>query len=195
MKVRVAELLTSSPSPTHFPASELPEVAFLGRSNVGKSSLLNALAQRKQLARTSSTPGKTRLIHFFRVVVGSRELVLVDLPGYGWAKVSRKERESWQHLVESYLADRPQLRAAILLQDLRREFGEDEVLLLAWLAEHGVPALVVLTKADKLKSMRRKQRVEELRAQIPLPPDQVVVTSAEKRTGLDALWRAIHVRL
>lgn len=195
MKVRVAELLTSSPSPTHFPASDLPEVAFLGRSNVGKSSLLNALAQRKQLARTSSTPGKTRLVHFFRVVVGSRELVLVDLPGYGWAKVSRKERESWQHLVESYLADRTQLRAAVLLQDLRREFGEDEVLLLAWLAEHGVPVLVVLTKADKLKSMRRKRRVEELRAQIPLPPDRVVVTSAEKRTGLDELWRAIHARL
>jgi GTP-binding protein len=195
VKVPIAELLTSSPSQAHFPASELPEVAFLGRSNVGKSSLLNALAQRKQLARTSATPGKTRLIHFFRVVVGSRELVLVDLPGYGWAKVSRKERASWQHLVESYLGDRSQLRAAILLQDLRREFSEDEVLLLAWLAERGVPALVVLTKADKLKSMRRKQRVEELRRQIPLPAGQVVVTSAEKRTGLDDLWRAIHARL
>jgi GTP-binding protein len=195
VKITLAELLTSSPSRAHFPASELPEVAFLGRSNVGKSSLLNALAQRKQLARTSSTPGKTRLIHFFRLLAGRCEFVLVDLPGYGWAKVSHKERASWRNLVESYLGARPQLRVAILLQDLRRDFGEDEDLLLAWLAERGVPACVALTKADKLKPMRRQQRVAELRSQIPLPPEQVIVTSAETRTGLDDLWRAIYARL
>jgi GTP-binding protein len=192
MKIRNAELVISCSSPAQFPESGLPEVAFLGRSNVGKSSLLNALVQRKKLARTSSTPGKTRLIHFFRVEIGGAELMLVDLPGYGWAKVSRKERSSWQKLVESYLESRPVLRAAMLLQDLRRDFSEDETLLLEWLAERDVPSLVVLTKVDKLKPMRRKARIRVLTKELEAPTLALLPTSSQSGEGIDPLWRQIH---
>lgn len=192
MKIKRAELAISCGRPEQFPATGLPEIAFLGRSNVGKSSLLNALVQRKKLARTSSTPGKTRLVHFFHVEAGSDELYLVDLPGYGWAKVSRRERESWQSLIESYLAHRPTLRAAMLLQDLRRDFSEDETLLLEWLAERDVPALIVLTKTDKLKPMRRKARIAELCRSLDVP---TVATSSLSGEGIDALWRQIHERV
>jgi GTP-binding protein len=195
MKIQSAELLISVAKPRDFPRTELPEVAFLGRSNVGKSSLLNRVVNRKKLARTSSTPGKTRLIHFFRVVAGSSELLLVDLPGYGWAKVSRRERESWGAMVEGYLQDRPPLRAAILLQDLRRDFSEDETLLLEWLSERDVPALVALTKADKLKPMRRKARIRELRDQLGLATGRVIATSSQTGQGIDELWRAIRTLL
>jgi GTP-binding protein len=166
-------------------------VAFLGRSNVGKSSLLNALVQRKKLARISSAPGKTRLIHFYRVERPGLEINLVDLPGYGYAKVSKSERAGWRGLVESYLEGRPSLRAAVLLQDLRRDISEDETLLIDWLHEREIPVVLAITKVDKLKSMRRKARLNELQKSIELPKSCVVATSAEKRIGIDALWRAI----
>ena len=195
MKIRAAELMISCASPGQFPSGELPEVAFLGRSNVGKSSLLNALVRRKQLARTSGTPGKTRLVHFFRVVAGDDELAFVDLPGYGWARVSRRERESWGRLVEGYLDDRPPLRLAILLQDLRRDFSPDETRLLDWLAERGVCWQVVVTKADKLKPMRRAERLAALHRQLDCPGAALVITSSETRQGIDDLWRVIRVRI
>ena len=192
MKIHRAELLQSCGHARQFPSDGLPEIAFLGRSNVGKSSLLNALVGRKQLARTSGTPGKTRLIHFFRVVAGGDEMALVDLPGYGWARVSRKERQSWAKLVEGYLEDRESLRLAILLQDLRRDFSEDETLLLDWLEERGVAWQVVITKADKLKPMRRAKRLKELVGQLDRKGVQLVATSSQSRQGLDDVWRAVH---
>lgn len=191
MKIRNAELVISCSSPSQFPAPSLPEVAFLGRSNVGKSSLLNALVQRKKLARTSNTPGKTRLIHFFRVEIGGAPLMLVDLPGYGWAKVSRKERASWRSLIESYLESRPVLRAAMLLQDIRRDFSEDETLLLEWLAERDVPSILVLTKADKLKPMKRKARIAFLEKGLDAPTHAFLPTSSQSGDGIDRLWRQI----
>lgn len=191
MKIKSAELVVSCARPPEFPAEGLPEVALLGRSNVGKSTLLNALARRRKLARTSGTPGKTRLIHFFRLELEAGPLLLVDLPGYGWARVSRRERETWRHMVEGYLGERRALRLAVLLQDLRRDFSDDETLLLDWLAERQIPALMVLTKADKLKPMRRAARARELRKQIGAPDGRVVITSAQTRQGIDELWRAI----
>jgi GTP-binding protein len=195
MKILRAELVTVASRAAGFPPPELPEVAFLGRSNVGKSSLLNRLVNRKQLARTSTTPGKTRLVHFYRIERAHAALCFVDLPGYGYAKVSQKERRSWQRLVESYLEGRSALRAAVLLIDLRRDASEDERLLLAWLAERGIPALVALTKSDKLGPGARGARARALAAGLGLPADRVLVTSAEHGLGIPDLWRAIDSHL
>ena len=192
MKILRAEPLDAAADPGGFPAPGRPEVAILGRSNVGKSSLINKLVARKSLARTSRTPGKTRLIHWYRVERSpGGEIWLVDLPGYGYAKVSKQERQRWQKLVENYLEGRETLRVAVLLQDLRREVSQDENLLLEWLAERDVPTVVALTKCDKLKPMRRAQRVKQLRAQLGLPAARVIPTSAEKGFGIPELWRAL----
>jgi GTP-binding protein len=190
MKILEAELIASAPRIEKLPPSGLPEIAFLGRSNVGKSSLLNALARRKKLARTSGTPGKTRELVLFRIRTDRGEIGLVDLPGYGWAKVSRKERDSWQRLVEGYLSRRPELRLAILLQDIRRSWTEDESLLLEWLAERKLPGRVVLTKTDKLKLMKRKERIRTLTSEIGEGFGKPIPTSSQKGEGLDLVWRA-----
>jgi GTP-binding protein len=190
MKILEAELIASAPRIDDLPSSGLPEIAFLGRSNVGKSSLLNALARRKKLARTSSTPGKTRGLVLFRIRTDRGDIGLVDLPGYGWAKVSRKERESWGKLVEGYLAGRPELKLAILLQDLRRSWSEDESLLLQWPAKQNVPGRVVLTKTDKLKLMKRKERIRSLTAEIGDGFGKPISTSSQKGDGMDLVWRA-----
>ncbi len=193
--IQKADHLASCADRADFPAPAAPEVALLGRSNVGKSSLLNRLVSRKQLARISATPGKTRLIHFYTVKLASGELRLVDLPGYGWARVSRGERARWQRLVESYLEGRASLRLALLLQDLRRDPSDDETLLLDWLGEHGIPSAVALTKVDKLKPMRRKARVHALRGVLGLPAERIVATSARTGQGIDELWQLIGTRL
>jgi GTP-binding protein len=191
MKVLEAELVASAPRVDLLPRVGLPEIAFIGRSNVGKSSLLNALARRRRLARTSGTPGKTRELVLFRIRTDAGEIGFVDLPGYGYAQVSKSERESWRRLAEGYLANREALRLAIVLQDLRRDFGEDERLLLEWLAEQGVPGRVVLTKVDKLKSMRRKERIRLLSAEIGDAFGRPIATSAESGEGLAELWRVL----
>jgi GTP-binding protein len=190
-----AEWMAAAAEAVRFPAPGAPEFAFLGRSNVGMSSLLNRLVGRKGLAKTSATPGKTRLVHWYRVTRRERELWLVDLPGYGYAKVSRKERERWQPLVESYLGGRPTLRAAVLLQDLRRDWSEDEALLCDWLREREVPVLVALTKTDKLKPMRRAQRVRKLVAATGLAKASVIPTSAQTGAGIPELWNALEAQL
>ncbi|MDJ0787882.1 MAG: ribosome biogenesis GTP-binding protein YihA/YsxC [Myxococcota bacterium] len=191
-RVLSAEWLASAADRSGWPTGGLPEVAFLGRSNVGKSSLLNKLVNRRGLARTSSTPGKTRLLHFFTVKRTTRDVVFVDLPGYGYAKVAMAERKRWRGMIESYLGAREELRAAVLLQDVRRDFSEDEELLVAWLAERSIPVLVALTKVDKLNQKQRAARLRALRGALPVQADWWIETSATKGRGLDLLWRRLE---
>jgi GTP-binding protein len=196
MRIRDARIVATAVGPAGFPREGVPEIAFLGRSNAGKSSLLNALAGRRELARVSSTPGKTRALHFFHIERLDDEdrastLLFVDLPGYGFARVARSERAAWQRLVESYLTGRAPLRAAVLIQDLRRDVSEDERELVAWLAERGIPVLVALAKSDKLKAGARGLRLRALRADYGLDEACVFATSAKTRLGIDALWAAL----
>jgi len=192
VKILRAEHLAAAARPEDFPKPGAPEIAFLGRSNVGKSSLINRLVQRRSLARTSHTPGKTRLVHWYRLERSAGELWLVDLPGYGYARVSKQARRGWQQLVERYLEARPSLRVALLLQDLRRDLSDDERLLIQWLDARRVPVLVALTKCDKLKPMRRAARVRALREQLAQPVEHVIATSAQQGLGLPQLWRALE---
>ena len=193
MKILAAELLTSAAGPEGFPAHALPEVAILGRSNVGKSSLINRMTARRSLARASATPGKTRLLNFFRITRPEGELVLVDLPGYGYARVSKQERRGWQALIESYLARRPNLRLAILLQDVRRDPGPDEIDLLPWLAARAVRVVGAATKVDRLSARERAARLGALAAAgLRL---EWIATSGRTGEGIEALWAAIDAAL
>jgi GTP-binding protein len=170
------------------PESSLPEVAFAGRSNVGKSSLLNSLVRRKSFARVSRTPGRTREINFFRV---NNTFVLVDLPGYGYARISKARKAEWRPMIESYLRRTTQLRGIVLLLDIRREPSEDDRAMLDFLAELGVPTIVALTKADKLTKADAREKVAEVSRMLALEPDQVIQFSAQTGEGRVELLEAI----
>jgi GTP-binding protein len=191
LKILNAEFITSATEPSQFPAGGLPEIAFAGRSNVGKSSLLNALLGRKSLARVSRTPGRTRLLNFFRVVVSDKngaEFVFVDLPGYGYAKVAKAVREQWGPMIEGYLSARSALRGVVLLTDVRR--GEqDEINLVRWVQEQGLGLIAVATKIDKLPHGQRVQGIRDLESLLDVP---VIGCSAETGEGMDAVWKAIR---
>src|SRR5919205_3816011 len=153
------------------PPSDLPEVAFAGRSNVGKSSLLNTLVRRRSFARVSRTPGRTREINFFRVNNG---FVLVDLPGYGYARISKEKKAEWRPLIEAYLKQTSQLRGIVLLLDIRREPSDDDRAMLDFLADVEVPTIVALTKTDKLSKTAARQRTTEIARALALDSDQVI---------------------
>lgn len=170
------------------PDSPLPEVAFAGRSNVGKSSLLNSLVRRKSFARVSRTPGRTREINFFRVNNG---FVLVDLPGYGYARISREKKSEWRPMIESYLRRTTQLRGIVLLLDIRREPSDDDRAMLDFLAEVEVPTIVALTKTDKLSKAMAQERAAEISRALALEPDQVIPFSAHTGEGRVELLEAI----
>jgi GTP-binding protein len=176
------------------PSGDLPQVAFAGRSNVGKSSLINRLLgrTRKTIARVSSTPGKTQEINFFRIgarLDGDRdtEFFLVDLPGYGYAKVPLAVRDSWKPLIESYLSRTSALRGVVQLIDMRHDPTTGDRQMLEYLAELGLPTIVVLTKSDKLGVAARSKRERELLAALELPRDQVIAFSAVTGAGRDEL--------
>jgi GTP-binding protein len=171
------------------PDTQLPEVAFAGRSNVGKSSLLNRLIGRKKMARVSNTPGRTREVNFFRI---NDAFVLADLPGYGYARASKDMREAWKPLIESYLSVTTALRGVVLLLDARRDPTPDDLLMRSWLGELGVPTLIALTKTDKLRAAEVKAREYELAKAMEVDEDQVVVTSAESGLGRDDLAIAVE---
>lgn len=207
MKVLDASFLTSATEPTvgaGWPEEGPPEVAFAGRSNVGKSTLLQALMQRRGLVRVSSTPGRTRLINFFSVAIeprpgDRRQLRFVDLPGYGYAKVSKSEREKWLPFVDAYLGGRAPLRALVMLVDARRrdEWDAPDALLdeseiVKYVAARGVFVIVVMTKADKLAKHERKPALDQLRRALGLGP---LAVSATEGDGIDELWRRLVVAL
>lgn len=156
-------------SPRDFPRDGRPQVCFAGRSNVGKSSLINTLVHRRNLARASKTPGRTREIHFYAI---ARRAYFVDLPGYGYARVSKQMRRSWGHLIEAYLTDNPALRLVVFILDVRRDPGEDDLDLIAWFESRAIPYVLVLTKSDKVSGngfARQRQRILEA-LQDALPP-------------------------
>lgn len=170
------------------PDSILPEVAFAGRSNVGKSSLLNALVRRKSFARVSRTPGRTREINFFRVNNG---FVLVDLPGYGYARISKEQKAAWKPLMESYLRRTSQLRGIVLLLDIRREPSDDDRDMLDFLAEMEIPTLIALTKTDKLSKSAARERAANIARDLALESEQVIPFSAHSGEGRAELLEAI----
>ncbi|MBL8997021.1 MAG: YihA family ribosome biogenesis GTP-binding protein [Gemmatimonadetes bacterium] len=166
------------------PTHELPEIAFAGRSNVGKSSLLNALVRRKALARVSKTPGRTREINFFKV---NDAFVLADLPGYGYARISKERQAEWRPLIEGFLRRSPALRGVVQLLDVRRDPTEDDRLMLDLLAEIGVPTIVCVTKTDKLTKAAAAARVREIARELALDEDQILPFSATTGAGRDDL--------
>jgi len=170
------------------PDVSLPEVAFAGRSNVGKSSLINALVRRRTAARVSRTPGRTREINFFRV---NDDFILVDLPGYGYARVAKARRAEWRPLIEGYLRSNSALRGLVLLLDARRDPGAEDREMVDFLAEQGIPTLIAITKMDKFGSAAGATRVREIVADLELDPDQVIPVSARTGTGRDDLAEAV----
>jgi GTP-binding protein len=190
MKVTSATFVKSATSPEHYPRDGRPEIAFMGRSNVGKSSLINSLLGVKGLARTSSTPGRTQLINFFLI---NDAFYFVDLPGYGYARVPRDVKKHWGPMVEKYLATRPGLVLSILITDSRHEPTELDLLMKEWLEARGKPFIIVATKADKLSSNQLRANLS--RTSAVLDTKAIVAYSAVTRSGADRLWKEITSRV
>jgi len=185
--INKTDIATTAVSPSGFPTTGWPEVAFVGKSNVGKSSLINAMLGRKRLARTSGTPGKTRTINFFGV---EDKLYFVDLPGYGYAKVSKSESAKWGSMVEGYLKARPPLKRIFLLIDIRHEPGANDLMLYEWFKHYELPFTLVATKADKLSRNAVQKHLAVIRKALgaDAPP---IAFSSETRAGRDELWGLI----
>ena len=181
------DIAATAVAPAQFPATGWPEVAFVGRSNVGKSSLINAMLGRKKLARTSRQPGKTRTINFFTV---EDKLYFVDLPGYGYAKVSKSETEKWGAMVEGYLQKREPLKRIFLLMDIRHEPSAGDKMIYEWCLHYGLPFTVIATKADKVTRNQAPKHLGILRRALGLA-GQPIAFSSETRAGRDELWSLI----
>lgn len=196
MNIKNAEFILSVGAAAQLPKDGLPQIAFCGRSNVGKSSLINALLNRRGLAKTSNTPGKTRLLNFFRITPAESiypPFYFVDLPGYGYAKVSQTEREAWRQLIESYLQNSPRLCGAFALIDSRHGPQKNDLDLLTWLAHVRQRVVVVATKADKLSNQQRAERQREITAALQhLPPAPLLFFSALTAVGKKELWQQIN---
>ena len=189
MIIKSAEFITSAVKPDQYPEAGFPEVAFAGRSNVGKSSLINTLVNRKRLVKTSSTPGRTQLINFFTV---NDALSMVDLPGYGYAKVPEAVRRKWGPMIETYLKGREALKAVVLILDLRRTPGIEEINFIDWLALYQRKSILVLTKADKLSTSAQNNRRRAIADALHMAPSELILFSAKSRKGLVQVWSAIE---
>lgn len=192
MKITSAEFIKSATRPGNYPHPELPEIAFAGRSNVGKSSLINVLVNRKSLVRTSSTPGRTQLINFFNI---NNQFSLVDLPGYGYAKVPLAIKKAWGPMIRTYLEVRESLHGVIFIFDIRRVPREEDLQMLDWLEEFGVPTIPVITKIDKIKRSQLEKQIKPIVAETGLPRDAFSLFSATTRDGSDEIWERIEAAL
>jgi len=188
MIVKSAEFVTSAVKESQYPDSKM-EIAFAGRSNVGKSSLINTLVNRKRLVKTSSTPGRTQLINFFKI---NDSFFFVDLPGFGYAKVPKKIQKNWGIMVETYLTKREALKGLVLLVDIRREPRTEEFNFINWMEHHNLPYALVLTKCDKFSKNKCKKQADKIAKSFAIPPDELIMFSIKTRIGNDRLWNKIE---
>jgi GTP-binding protein len=190
MKVTSADIVISAVRPAQYPETTIPEIALAGRSNVGKSSFINKMLNRKALARTSSKPGKTQTLNFFLI---NEQLFYVDVPGYGYAKVSKTEREAWGKMIETYITTREQLRAVVLLIDLRHSPTKDDVMMYDFLKHYEIPVIVVGTKADKIPKGKWEKHAKVVRETLQIEVgDELILFSSETGMGKEKAWSAIE---
>ncbi|MGE6259586.1 ribosome biogenesis GTP-binding protein YihA/YsxC [Heyndrickxia sporothermodurans] len=186
MKVNNAELVISAVRKEQYPDERIPEFALAGRSNVGKSSFINKMINRKALARTSSKPGKTQTLNFYKI---EDSLFFVDVPGYGFAKVSKKEREAWGKMIETYITTREQLCAVIQIVDLRHPPSKDDILMYDFLKHYQIPCVVIATKADKIPKGKWQKHLKVTKETLQFDPnDDIVIFSSETGEGKDKVW-------
>lgn len=193
MKVNQAEFILSAMGPAQYPKDALPEIALAGRSNVGKSSLINTMLGRKAIARTSSKPGKTQSLNYYRV---NNDLFFVDFPGYGFAKVSKSVKEKWGQLIEEYLTNRDELLSVLQIVDMRHEPTKDDIAMYEWLQHFEIPTIVVATKADKIPKGKWDKHIKIIKQGLNCSKDTVVIGfSSETGKGKDELWSEIDRRI
>ena len=191
MKILSAEFVISAVGSKQFPKDDKPHIAIAGRSNVGKSSLINALLHRKNLVKTSATPGKTQLINFFII---NKQFYFVDLPGYGYARVPRAVTDAWAPMIEGYIKNASELQAVVVLLDARREPDERDARLVEWLRQYNIPAIYVMTKTDKLNRQESQQAGQTIKSRLGIE-DMPILTSAKNGQGIKELWGEIRKRL
>ncbi|QKY69598.1 ribosome biogenesis GTP-binding protein YihA/YsxC [Lentibacillus sp. CBA3610] len=190
MKVTDAEIVISAVSQKQYPNERLPEIALAGRSNVGKSSFINKLIQRKNLARTSSKPGKTQTLNFYKI---NDMFYFVDVPGYGYAKVSKQERKKWGVMMEEYFAARDVLNACVMITDIRHEPTKDDVVMYDFLKYYELPVIVIATKLDKVPKGKRSKHLKQTHQVLNIEADDIIIPfSAETGEGKDDAWHAIR---
>jgi len=189
MQIHSATFVTSAAQPKQFLTRPIPHFVFAGRSNVGKSSLINALLNRKGLAKTSQTPGKTRLINYFLI---NDRFFFVDIPGYGYAQVSKKARHDWGKLIETYLSETPYLALILQLMDLRHDPSKLDLQMFEWLKHSGHPFLLLLTKADKLSRNQVNQNHRKIVTSLGIEPHHAIPTSAQTGLGIAEVWKTLN---
>lgn len=190
MKIKKSEFITSAVKVDQYPEERLPEIAMAGRSNVGKSSLINMLINRRNLARTSSTPGKTQLVNFYEI---DNQFRLVDLPGYGYARVSKEIKKTWGGIIETYLKERKGLLEVILLVDLRHKPTTQDIEMYQWIKKFGFNGIVVATKHDKIKKSQLSKHISIIRKELKMGKEDVLITtSTSTRKGKYEMWEIIN---
>ena len=193
MKVHNVEMIMSAVRPEQYPSEGYPEFALAGRSNVGKSSFINKMIGRKSLARTSSKPGKTQTLNFYKI---EEQLFFVDVPGYGYAKVAKSSRETWGKFIQEYMTEREHLRAVIQIVDLRHPPSADDCNMYDFLVNYNIPAIVVATKADKIPKGKWDKHLKIVRDKLEMRSfDKLILFSSEKGIGMEEAWREIESRM